>query len=32
LTEHQIPLNHLQIRPRNLEDLFLELTGKGLRA
>jgi len=26
-----IPLNHLRIRARNLEDLFLELTGKELR-
>lgn len=32
LTDHQVPLNHLQIRPRNLEDLFLELTGEELRA
>lgn len=32
LTDHDVPLNHLRIRPRNLEDLFLELTGKGLRA
>jgi ABC-2 type transport system ATP-binding protein len=31
LTEHRVPLNHLRIRPRNLEDLFLELTGKELR-
>jgi ABC-2 type transport system ATP-binding protein len=31
LTRHQVPLNHLRIRPRNLEDLFLELTGKELR-
>ena len=27
-----IPLDHLRIRARNLEDLFLELTGKELRA
>jgi ABC-2 type transport system ATP-binding protein len=27
----QVPLNHLRIRPPNLEDLFLELTGKELR-
>jgi ABC-2 type transport system ATP-binding protein len=27
----KVPLNHLRIRPRNLEDLFLELTGKALR-
>lgn len=26
-----VPLNQLRIRPRNLEDLFLELTGKDLR-
>ncbi|TAJ55554.1 MAG: ABC transporter ATP-binding protein [Nevskiaceae bacterium] len=26
------PLDHLRIRPRTLEDLFLELTGKELRA
>jgi len=31
LTEHRVPLNHLRIRPRNLEDLFLELTGRELR-
>jgi ABC-2 type transport system ATP-binding protein len=31
LTRHRVPLNHLRIRPRNLEDLFLELTGKELR-
>ena len=31
LTEHAVPLNHLRIRPRNLEDLFLELTGRELR-
>ena len=28
----EVPLNHLRIRARNLEDLFLELTGKELRA
>jgi hypothetical protein len=28
----QVPLKRLRIRPRNLEDLFLELTGKELRA
>jgi len=27
-----VPLGHLRIRPRTLEDLFLELTGKELRA
>jgi ABC-2 type transport system ATP-binding protein len=27
----QVPLAHLRIRPANLEDLFLELTGKDLR-
>lgn len=32
LTDHDVPLNHLRIRARNLEDLFLELTGKELRA
>ncbi|MGH8530081.1 MAG: ABC transporter ATP-binding protein [Nevskiales bacterium] len=26
-----VPLQRLQLRPRTLEDLFLELTGKGLR-
>jgi len=26
-----VPLSHLRIRPGNLEDLFLELTGKELR-
>ena len=31
LTEQRVPLNHLRIRPRNLEDLFLELTGRELR-
>ncbi|MGE0581771.1 MAG: ABC transporter ATP-binding protein [Steroidobacteraceae bacterium] len=28
----QVPLRNLRIRPPNLEDLFLELTGKELRA
>jgi ABC-2 type transport system ATP-binding protein len=32
LTDAQVPLNHLRIRPRGLEDLFLELTGKELRS
>jgi hypothetical protein len=27
-----VSLAHLRIRPPNLEDLFLELTGKDLRA
>jgi hypothetical protein len=27
-----VPLTNLRIRPPNLEDLFLELTGKELRA
>jgi ABC-2 type transport system ATP-binding protein len=27
----RVPLTHLRIRPANLEDLFLELTGKELR-
>jgi ABC-2 type transport system ATP-binding protein len=31
LLERGIPLRHLRIRPRNLEDLFLELTGRELR-
>ncbi len=31
LLERGVPLRHLRIRPRNLEDLFLELTGKELR-
>ena len=31
LLDHGIPLSHLRIRPRNLEDLFLELTGRELR-
>jgi ABC-2 type transport system ATP-binding protein len=32
LMEARVPLQHLRIRPPNLEDLFLELTGKELRA
>jgi ABC-2 type transport system ATP-binding protein len=32
LMELHVPLNNLRIRPRNLEDLFLELTGRELRA
>jgi ABC-2 type transport system ATP-binding protein len=32
LIEKRISLTHLQIRARTLEDLFLELTGKELRA
>jgi len=31
LTRLDVPLNHLRIRPRNLEDLCLDLTGKALR-
>jgi ABC-2 type transport system ATP-binding protein len=31
LMDAQVPLNRLRIRPPNLEDLFLELTGKELR-
>ncbi len=31
LLDRGVPLRHLQIRPRNLEDLFLELTGRELR-
>jgi ABC-2 type transport system ATP-binding protein len=31
LIEAQVPLRNLRIRPANLEDLFLELTGKELR-
>lgn len=31
LLDRQVPLRHLRIRPRNLEDLFLELTGRELR-
>jgi ABC-2 type transport system ATP-binding protein len=32
LMELKVPLRNLRIRPRNLEDLFLELTGRELRA
>ena len=32
LLAREVPLNRLRIRARNLEDLFLELTGKELRA
>lgn len=32
LMQRNIPLNDLRIRPRTLEDLFLELTGRELRA
>jgi ABC-2 type transport system ATP-binding protein len=32
LLDARIPMNRIRIRPRNLEDLFLELTGKELRA
>lgn len=32
LLENGVPLQRLQVRPRTLEDLFLELTGKELRA
>jgi hypothetical protein len=32
LLDAQVPLSNLRIRPANLEDLFLELTGKELRA
>ncbi|HEX7031252.1 MAG TPA: ABC transporter ATP-binding protein [Gammaproteobacteria bacterium] len=32
LMERGVPLNQLRIRPRTLEDLFLELTGRELRA
>ncbi len=31
LLDRGVPLQHLKIRPRNLEDLFLELTGRELR-
>jgi hypothetical protein len=31
LLEAREPLTHLRIRPPNLEDLFLELTGSELR-
>lgn len=32
LMQRDVPLNDLRIRPRTLEDLFLELTGRELRA
>ncbi|WP_428606679.1 ATP-binding cassette domain-containing protein [Sedimenticola sp.] len=32
LIAQQVPLTHLQIRSRTLEDLFLELTGRELRS
>ncbi|MEE8378847.1 MAG: ABC transporter ATP-binding protein, partial [Gammaproteobacteria bacterium] len=32
LIERNISLSHLQVRSRNLDDLFLELTGKEIRA
>jgi len=32
LMAHDITLAHLQIRSRNLDDLFLELTGRELRS
>ena len=32
LMDARVSLKHLRIRPPNLEDLFLELTGKDLRA
>ncbi len=32
LMEARVPMQRVRIRPRNLEDLFLELTGKELRA
>jgi len=32
LMDAHVPLQNLRIRPPNLEDLFLELTGKALRA
>lgn len=32
LITRQVPLTHLQIRSRTLEDLFLELTGRELRS
>jgi ABC-2 type transport system ATP-binding protein len=31
LLDHDVPLRQLRIRPRSLEDLFLELTGRELR-
>jgi ABC-2 type transport system ATP-binding protein len=32
LVDANVPLGNLRIRPANLEDLFLDLTGKELRA
>jgi ABC-2 type transport system ATP-binding protein len=32
LLEARVPMQRIRIRPRNLEDLFLELTGRELRA
>ncbi|MBA3581083.1 MAG: ABC transporter ATP-binding protein [Gammaproteobacteria bacterium] len=32
LIQHAVPLNQIMVRPRTLEDLFLQLTGKELRA
>lgn len=32
LVAQNVSMNHLQIRSRNLDDLFIELTGKALRA
>lgn len=32
LVEHKISLSQLEIRTRNLEDLFLQITGKALRS
>ena len=32
LIDARVPLRNLRIRPANLEDLFLDLTGKELRA
>jgi len=32
LLDARVPMQRVRIRPRNLEDLFLELTGKELRA
>ena len=32
LIQQQVPLTHLQVRSRTLEDLFLELTGRELRS
>ena len=31
LAAHDVPLEQLRVRPRNLEDLFLDLTGRDLR-